>query len=184
MRNNPEEKTTRAFYPLPVLGMLLFCAAGGSQAALTVVADYGGQPAAPFYDAINNAPNEWTAKPASRPLPSVMAPSMVLPVETLEMTPGEVDDRVLHLPGIGALYLVGDDPLSRAWLTQHAAQLNAMNAAGMVVNVKSETGLQALQALAQGGLLSPASGTDLAHRLQLSHYPVLITETGLTQQVK
>ncbi|MEY8504203.1 DUF2859 domain-containing protein, partial [Proteus faecis] len=35
-----------------------------------------------------------------------------------------------------------------------------------------------------GGLLSPASGTDLAHRLQLSHYPVLITETGLTQQVK
>ncbi len=88
MRNNPEEKTTRAFYPLPVLGMLLFCAAGGSQAALTVVADYGGQPAAPFYDAINNAPNEWTAKPASRPLPSVMAPSMVLPVETPEMTPG------------------------------------------------------------------------------------------------
>ncbi len=60
-----------------------------------------------------------------------------------------MDDRVLHLPGIGALYLVGDDPLSRAWLTQHAAQLNAMNAAGMVVNVKSETGLQALQALAQ-----------------------------------
>lgn len=88
MRNNPEEKTTRAFYPQPVLGMLLFCAAGGSQAALTVVADYGGQPAAPFYDAINNAPNEWTAKPASRPLPSVMAPSMVLPVETPEMTPG------------------------------------------------------------------------------------------------
>lgn len=36
-----------------------------------------------------------------------MAPSMVLPVETPEMTPGEVDDRVLHLPGIGALYLVG-----------------------------------------------------------------------------
>ncbi|WP_416379281.1 DUF2859 domain-containing protein, partial [Escherichia coli] len=26
--------------------------------------------------------------------------------------------------------------------------------------------------------------TDLTHRLQLSHYPVLITETGLTQQVK
>ncbi|MEY8504221.1 integrating conjugative element protein, partial [Proteus faecis] len=61
MRNNSEKKTTRAFYPLSVLGMLLFCAAGGSQAALTVVADHGGgQPAAPFYDAINNAPNEWT----------------------------------------------------------------------------------------------------------------------------
>ena len=185
MRNNSEKKTTRAFYPLSVLGMLLFCAAGGSQAALTVVADQGGgQPAAPFYDAINNAPNEWTTKPASRALPSVMAPSMVLPVETPEMTPGEVDDRALHLPGIGALYLVGDDPLSRAWLTQHATRLKAMNAAGMVVNVKSDAGLQALQALAQGGLLSPASGTDLAHRLQLSHYPVLITETGLTQQVK
>ena len=100
------------------------------------------------------------------------------------MTPGKVDDRALHLPGIGALYLVGDDPLSREWLTQHAARLKAMNAAGMVVNVKSDAGLQALQALAQGGLLSPASGTDLAVRLRLSHYPVLITETGLSQQVK
>ncbi|WP_163769840.1 PFL_4695 family integrating conjugative element protein, partial [Proteus mirabilis] len=135
MRNNSEEKTTRAFYPLSVLGMLLFCVTGGSQAALTVVADYGGQSTASFYDAINNAPNEWTTTPASRPLPSMMAPSMVLPVETPEMTPGEVDDRALHLPGIGALYLVGDDPLSRAWLTQHAARLKAMNAAGMVVNV-------------------------------------------------
>lgn len=184
MPNNPEKKTKCSFYRLTGVGLLLFCVAGGSQAALTVVADYGGQPAAPFYDAINNAPNEWTTKPVSRPLPPVMAPSMVLPVETPEMTPGEVDDRALHLPGIGALYLVGDDPLSREWLTQHAARLKAMNAAGMVVNVKSEAGLQALQALAQGGLLSPASGSDLAVRLQLSHYPVLITETGLSQQVK
>lgn len=184
MPNNPEKKTKCSFYRLTGVGLLLFCVAGGCQAALTVVADYGGQPAAPFYDAINNAPNEWITKPVSRPLPPVMAPSMVLPVETPEMTPGEVDDRALHLPGIGALYLVGDDPLSREWLTQHAARLKAMNAAGMVVNVKSDAGLQALQALAQGGLLSPASGTDLAHRLRLSHYPVLITETGLSQQVK
>ncbi|MFF0901171.1 integrating conjugative element protein [Proteus mirabilis] len=184
MPNNSEEKTKLPFYSLTCGGLMLFCVVGGSQAALTMVADHGGQPAAPFYDAINNTPNEWTSPPVTRTQPSVMAPSMVLPVETPEMTPGEVDDRVLHLPGIGALYLVGDDPLSREWLTQHASRLNAMNAAGMVVNVKSEAGLHALQALARGGLLSPASGSDLAVRLQLSHYPVLITETGLTQQVK
>ncbi|MGP0838181.1 DUF2859 domain-containing protein, partial [Serratia sp. CY85251] len=31
--------------------------------------------------------------------------------------------------------------------------------------------------------MAPASGSELARRLQLSHYPVLITDTGLTQQV-
>ena len=32
--------------------------------------------------------------------------------------------------------------------------------------------------------LAPASGSELARRLQIAHYPVLITDTGLTQQVK
>lgn len=35
-----------------------------------------------------------------------------------------------------------------------------------------------------GVSLAPASGSELARRLQIEHYPVLITDTGLTQQVK
>lgn len=183
MQNDPEKKSI-LFLP-KILGMLLFSVAGYGYAGLTVVADHGGEPAAPFYDAINNAPNEWQTKErsATQSVPPVVSPAMVLPVRTPEMSPGTIDYRPLHLPGIGALYLVGDDPLSRAWLTEYGAQLKAMNAVGMVVNVESEAALQELQALTQGGILSPAAASDLANRLQLPHYPVLITETGLTQQV-
>ena len=38
-----------------------------------------------------------------------------------------------------------------------------------------------LRRLAPGLTLSPASGDDLAQRLGLRHYPVLITSTGVEQ---
>lgn len=163
--------------------LLSFCLS--TQAALVVVGDYGGQSARPFYDAINNASNEVeTQAPVTLPIPSVATPAMVLPVRTPEMTPERFASRAVSLPGIGALYLVGDDPLSREWLEQHARKLNAMHAVGMVVNVDSAVALQELRELTDGGILSPMSASDLANRLQLTHYPVLITETELTQQVK
>ena len=166
-------------------GVLLLSFCLSAQAELVVVGDYGGQSALPFYDAINNESNEWeTQTPVTLPIPSVATPAMVLPVRTPEMTPERFDPRAVSLPGIGALYLVGDDPLSREWLKTYAEKLNAMHAVGMVVNVDSDVALQELQQLAEGGILSPMPGSDLANRLQLAHYPVLITETALTQQVK
>ena len=39
--------------------------------------------------------------------------------------------------------------------------------------------LAALRRLAPGLMLSPASGDELAQRLGLKHYPVLITATGI-----
>ncbi|WP_336844112.1 integrating conjugative element protein [Providencia rettgeri] len=168
-----------------VSAMLLLSVCLNAQAELIVAGDYGGQPASPFYDAINNAQNEWDSRQNTPlTLPAEVSPAMVLPVRTPEMTPKLFESRQVTLPGIGALYLIGDDPLSREWLESHAEKLNAMNAVGMVVNVESDVALQELRQLAQGGLLSPMPGTDLATRLQLSHYPVLITEHELTQQVK
>ena len=52
---------------------------------------------------------------------------------------------------------------------------------GLVVNVESMAALTALRRLAPGLTLAPASGDDLAHRLGLRHYPVLITATGVEQ---
>ncbi|EGT3611403.1 integrating conjugative element protein [Morganella morganii] len=183
MQNDHHKRA--ALYCRMIPGILLLSLAGYSHAGLTVVADHGGESAAPFYDAINNAQNEWeTPQSEVLPLPPVVSQAMALPVRTPEMTPGKVDVRLLNLPGIGALYLVGDDALSREWLENHAEKLKAMNAVGMVVNVESESALQELRELAQGGILSPMPGSDLAARLQLSHYPVLITESELTQQVK
>ncbi|HEA8664613.1 TPA: integrating conjugative element protein, partial [Escherichia coli] len=105
----------------------------------------------------------------------------MLPVSTPEMSPGEVVARRLQLPGIGALFLVGDDAHSRTWLQMNAAVLRERKAAGMVVNVADESSLRVLRELAPGVVMVPASGSVLARRLQISHYPVLITDNGLSQ---
>lgn len=107
----------------------------------------------------------------------------MLPVATPELTPGDVADRSLQLPGIGALFIVGDDDKSRIWLKANAEQLKSRHAAGLVVNLSNLPALQALRELAPGVPMAPASGSELARRLQLAHYPVLITDTGLSQQV-
>ena len=54
----------------------------------------------------------------------------------------------------------------------------------MIVNVTDMDAVRKLRELAPGVSLAPASGSELARRLQIAHYPVLITDTGLTQQVK
>ncbi|EMW0342817.1 integrating conjugative element protein [Escherichia coli] len=167
-------KRERQFY---VLSLLLFCTTVGAE--LKVIADLGGRDASPFFEAINRQP----------PVPAsvVLSPSFpqgeaaMLPVSTPEMSPGEVVARRLQLPGIGALFLVGDDAHSRTWLQMNAAVLRERKAAGMIVNVADESSLRVLRELAPGVVMVPASGSVLARRLQISHYPVLITDNGLSQ---
>ncbi len=95
----------------------------------------------------------------------------MLPVSTPEMSPGEVTPRPLQLPGLGGTVpRGGDDALSRQWLQANATALLERKAAGMVVSVTNESGLQALRALAPGVMMVPASGSALARRLQLDHW--------------
>ncbi|HFS0748524.1 TPA: PFL_4695 family integrating conjugative element protein, partial [Pseudomonas aeruginosa] len=54
-------------------------------------------------------------------------------------------------------------------------------AVGLVVNVETVQGLARLRTLVPGVPLAPMSGDDLAERLGLRHYPVLITATGIEQ---
>ncbi|ELQ9312356.1 integrating conjugative element protein [Serratia marcescens] len=165
-----------------LLGLSLMSTA--ALANLNVIADLGGEDAAPYFEGINRqegAQSSAAVPPA--PVSSADAEAAMLPVATPELTPGDVADRPLQLPGIGALFIVGDDEGSRLWLQANAEQLKSRHAAGLVVNVSSLPALQALRELAPGIPMAPASGSELALRLQLSHYPVLITDTGLTQQV-
>ncbi|ERH64288.1 hypothetical protein N172_03640 [Pantoea dispersa EGD-AAK13] len=53
----------------------------------------------------------------------------------------------------------------------------------MVVNVSSSASLQQLRQIAPDLHLAPVSGSDLARSLKLEHYPMLITEHSLSQQV-
>ncbi|EGJ6191144.1 integrating conjugative element protein [Escherichia coli] len=169
---------------MKMLSLLLFTLLPlTSHAELNVIADLGGQDAAPYFEAINKQPgmsmeNDTTSSP---PSPVLQGEAAMLPVLTPELRPGSVPDRPLQLPGIGALFLIGDDDLSREWLKANAGALAEQHAAGMIVNV---TDMDAMRELAPGVSLAPASGSELARRLQIAHYPVLITDTGLTQQVK
>ena len=97
------------------------------------------------------------------------------------LSPGDVTRRVIHAPGLTPLFLVGDDDRSRAWLRQRAQALRDLGAVGLVVQVESPQALAALRALAPGLTLAPVSGDELAQRLGLRHYPVLVTATGIEQ---
>ncbi|MBH3156876.1 integrating conjugative element protein [Serratia ureilytica] len=152
-------------------------------ANLNVIADVGGEDASPYFEGINRQEGAQSS-PAVPPASSADdAEAAMLPVATPELTPGDVADRPLQLPGIGALFIVGDDDSSRTWLRANADTLRTKHAAGLVVNISDGAALKALRELAPGIPMAPASGSELARRLQLTHYPVLITDTGLTQQV-
>ena len=149
-----------------------------SHAELNVIADLGGKSAAPFYEGINAEP-----QPQQQSIQPDYSKGSVLPVATPELTPGMVEPRALKLPGIGAMFLIGDDGQSQEWLSRNAERLSHRGAVGMVVNVSSSASLQQLRQIAPALQLAPVSGSDLAHRLKLEHYPVLITEHSLSQQV-
>jgi integrating conjugative element protein (TIGR03765 family) len=159
-------------------------------APLTLVRDLGGASTRPYYEALHlqshlTAPAQQSSRSASSAVPAHTAPerryreSDLLPVRSTRLTPGTVTPRTIHAPGLTPMFLIGTDAASQRWLLQHVERLRALNAIGFVVNVESMEALDSLRRHAPGIALSPASGDDLARRLGLDHYPVLITATGI-----
>ena len=152
---------------------------------LIVVEDRGGVSALPYYQALDLQPRAGDA-----PAPRIELPRMpdhpfdeaaMLPVRSASLSPGDVARRVIQAPGLTPLFLVGDDDRSRTWLRQRAQALRDLGAVGLVVQVESPRALAALRTLAPGLTLAPVSGDELAQRLGLRHYPVLVTATGIEQ---
>ena len=152
---------------------------------LIVVEDRGGASALPYYEALNLQPR--ANAPARPPIPTPQVPATpadeaaMLPVRSAKLTPGTVARRVIEAPGLRPFVVVGDDEASHAWLRRQAAALRERGAVGLVVNVETVQGLARLRALVPGVPLAPVSGDDLAERLGLRHYPVLVTATGIEQ---
>ncbi|HDS1776809.1 MULTISPECIES: integrating conjugative element protein [Pseudomonas] len=125
----------------------------------------------------------WTvgtpAPPSQRPDPRAL--TWALPVHSTRLSPGAVSPRALSLPGFTPLFLVGHDVASLEWLAQHAQRLQDLGASGLAVEVADAPALRRIQAAAPGVDIWPVSGDDIAERLELQHYPVLITPTGLEQ---
>lgn len=165
---------------------LLTLVAYGANEPLIVVEDRGGVSALPYYEALRL---KTSTAPETAPQPSDVArgpggrfsEADLLPVRSRLLTPGDVERRRIEAPGLRPLFLVGDDERSQAWLRQRIDHLRELDAVGLVVNVESLASLKALRHLAPGLTLSPGSGDDIARRLGLKHYPVLITATHVEQ---
>ncbi len=151
---------------------------------LIVVDDRGGASALPYYEALNLQPRSGVSAPRvemPRPPAGVVNEASMLPVRSRRLSPGDVTRRAIEAPGLSPFFLVGDDQRSRVWLQQRAPRLRELGAVGLVVNINSAESLATLRALVPELPLSPVAGDDLAERLGLRHYPVLITATGLEQ---
>jgi integrating conjugative element protein (TIGR03765 family) len=146
--------------------------------ALIVVEDRGGASALPYYPALNPQTVPVPSATAPKPVPRIRNPdaaeSALLPVRSALLSPGDEPPCAIDAPGLSPLFLVGDDERSRLWLKQKAPALRAQGAFGWVVNVTTPAALAGLRRLAPGLTLSPVCGDDLARRLGIRHYPVLI----------
>lgn len=162
---------------------LLTAAVQAASEPLIVVEDRGGVSALPYYQALNPQDSDRAAPPLPAPAPRIGsaadAEAAMLPVRSARLSLGDEPRRVIRAPGLTPLFLVGDDDRSRAWLRQRHAALRELGAVGLVVNVASLEALAALRRLAPHLTLSPVSADDLAQRLGIRHYPVLITATGI-----
>lgn len=168
------------------LGMLIAASAAAQRTTepLIVVEDRGGMSALPYYQVLNpqsttGHPSAPVLVPAPRKGGPTEAEAAMLPVRSARLSPGDEPRRVIRAPGATPLFLVGDDERSRAWLRQRRAALQELRAVGLAVNVATPEALATLRRLAPGLTLSPTSGDDIAQRLGIRHYPVLITATGI-----
>ncbi|SFY22583.1 integrating conjugative element protein, PFL_4695 family [Azotobacter vinelandii] len=154
---------------------LAWPASGAAAGPLIVVQD-GGTSALPYYQDLEPLPAEVDSPPATG-----VRGGGAFPVVTPELSPGPVQGRTINAPGLQPMFLIGDDPGSRAWLQQHLQQLQQLQAVGLLVNVASAARLADVRRWAAGLQVLPTPAGDIAGRLGLRHYPVLITSTTIQQ---
>ncbi|QDX30969.1 PFL_4695 family integrating conjugative element protein [Dickeya poaceiphila] len=145
--------------------------------ALTVVADLGGESTDRYFSAINPVQDE-VRMPENTPQTGLIRRTFVssmMPIRTPELSPGVETERAVSLPGMQPLFLFGDDQRSLAILRHCYPQLKEMAATVLMVSVPDESLFRAIQADYPDITILPVNGSDLARRLKLSHYPVLVT---------
>lgn len=149
-------------------------------ADLVVIADFGGESAVRFYEALQPEHDD-TAPHYPNSIPASVSEADILPIVSHRLTPGSVETKPFDLTGMQALFLIGADNLSAVWLKQNQDKLIKLNAIGLVVNVSTIQELEQLRKIVPELHLFPTPGDDLAERIGISHYPALITETGVSQ---
>jgi len=154
-----------------------------AQAELTVIYDSGNtQPIAPFLEVVESA----DGIPQQRLVPTkpqlgAADPKAWLPIQSHGLTPGSVQARSHGRPFARPFFLIGSDTRSRQWLRDHQDRLKEIGAVGMLVQADTLDDLRKIAELADGLSILPASASDIAKALGISHYPVLISARGIEQ---
>jgi len=151
-------------------------------AGVTVIHDSGHtRPLAPYLEILEGSERS-TNRPSTRdPKLGAAEIQALLPIRSSGLSPGPVQSRPHNRPFARPFFLVGSDPQSRQWLITHRKRLKAIGAVGMLVQADTLEDLQATANLAGGLPIMPASATDIARALGVSHYPVLVSSQGIEQ---
>ena len=154
-----------------------------ARAELTVIYDSGNtQSMAPFLDVFESADEGPTRSPVpTQPHLGAADPEAWLPIQSAGLTPGVVQARSHDRPFARPFFLIGADSRSRQWLQANRTRLQAIGAVGMLVQAETREDLQAVADLADGLSILPASASDIAKALGISHYPALISAHGIEQ---
>jgi integrating conjugative element protein (TIGR03765 family) len=152
-------------------------------AELTVIYDSGNtQPIAPYLEVFEVEETYPQQSPVINQTPLGAAdPETLLPIRSPGLTPGVVEARAHERPFSRPFFLIGADAQSRQWLLTHRDLLKDIGAVGMLVQADTLEDLREIAALAEGLSILPASGSDIAQALGITHYPVLITAHGIEQ---
>ena len=168
---------------LRAIGVIIGLIPALTGAALTVIYDSGdAQPIAPFLDAFESSETTAPQRPIIQP-PKLGAADLasLLPVRSPGLTPGPIQPKTHDRPFARPFFLIGSDNFSRQWLLEHRERLKEIGALGMLIQADTLDDLQVIAELASGLSVMPASASDIAKALGVSHYPVLITPHGIEQ---
>ncbi len=164
------------------LSGLLLLVSGVSLAEPVVIHDSGRtRSLVPFLSGVaaaNTRPLSHPSRPTSKAQFDIYR---YLPVRTPELSPGKVVRRPMEHGPTTPLFLIGSDRFSQQWLEAHRDRLLALGATGLLIQADTVEDLQAIARRGQGLMITPVSGSDLAHHLGIRHYPVLISREGIEQ---
>ncbi len=160
-----------------LVGLLcLLGTASFASAELTVIFDNGqARPLSDFLGPLDSVKSDKVRSIIDKQQLGAADVQSLLPIRSPGLTPGILNPRAHHVPFARAFFLIGSDAFSKRWLRQHRKALKQMGAVGLLVEATSLEDLRAIAKLADGLPITPASGSDIAKAIGISHYPAGIS---------